>query len=241
MAEPRRFLDVWIIESNTVYREVPFAVVTDWVQQSRLLPDDRVRPSGTAEWFHIGGMPAFVAYLPKVEPFRAEDEAEALEPVQLDIAWKRRRGDEDDDVDMIPLIDISLVLLIFFMMTATVGAGVNALIHTPTVEYKHLLVNPEMVWIGIKDSGKGPVYAIGKGESGSEDLVSNLSEADVLQRLNDKIKGQLVDVRIAADSELPYEVVKKLTVELERRRPKNITATAGVRKIYAEVSEKEGQ
>ncbi len=31
MAEKRRFLDVWIIESNTVYREVPFQVVADWV------------------------------------------------------------------------------------------------------------------------------------------------------------------------------------------------------------------
>ena len=35
----------------------------------------------------------------------------------------RRRDDEDDDVDMIPLIDISLVLLIFFMMTATVAGS----------------------------------------------------------------------------------------------------------------------
>jgi biopolymer transport protein ExbD len=217
--------------------------VTDWVQQSRLLAEDKVRPSGTAEWLQLASFPGLAVYLPKVEPFRAEDQAEALEPVQIDFAWKAARGEADDDVDMIPLIDISLVLLIFFMMTATVGAGVNALIRTPTVEYKHLLVNPEMVWIGIKDSGTGPVYAIGKGESGSEDLVGNLSEADVLQRLDGNIKNnkQLVDVRIAADSELPYEVVKKMTVELERRRPKNITATAGVRKIYAEVSEKEGQ
>ena len=29
MAAKRRFLDVWIIETNTVYREVPFEVVTD--------------------------------------------------------------------------------------------------------------------------------------------------------------------------------------------------------------------
>ncbi len=43
MAEKRRYLDVWIVETNTVYREVPFEVVTDWVQQGRLLADDMLR------------------------------------------------------------------------------------------------------------------------------------------------------------------------------------------------------
>ena len=55
MAEKRRFLDVWIVESNTVYREVPFTVVCDWLQQGRLLEGDHVRPSGTADWKRIAG------------------------------------------------------------------------------------------------------------------------------------------------------------------------------------------
>src|SRR5215472_12249854 len=101
MAAKRRFLDVWIIESNTVYREVPFTVVSDWVQQGRLLADDMLRPSGTAQWFRLGGMPALAAYLPKAVPYRVEDKAEALEQVQIDFAWKRRHEDEDEDVDMI--------------------------------------------------------------------------------------------------------------------------------------------
>ena len=66
MTEKRRFLDVWIIESNTVYREVPFSVVADWVQQGRLLEDDMLRPSGTAEWFRVGGSPEFATYVPRV-------------------------------------------------------------------------------------------------------------------------------------------------------------------------------
>src|SRR5438445_12942528 len=121
-SERRRFLDVWIIDSNTVYREVPYTVVADWVQQGRLLEGDQLRPSGTGEWFSLGSMPAFAAYLPRSEPFRVEDQAEALEPVQSDFAWKQPRPDEDEDVDMIPLIDVSLVLLIFFMMTTTYAA-----------------------------------------------------------------------------------------------------------------------
>src|SRR5438309_6556968 len=123
-SERRRFLDVWILDSNTVYREVPYTVVADWVQQGRLLEGDQLRPSGSSEWFPLGSMPAFTAYLPKSEPFRVEDEAEAREPVEIDFAWRKPRLDEGDDVDMIPRIDVSLVLLIFFMITTTVaGAG----------------------------------------------------------------------------------------------------------------------
>src|SRR5579872_6880707 len=104
MAEPqRRFLDVWIVESNTVYREVPYTVVTDWVQQGRLLDDDRLRPSGTPNWQRLGDIPSFAAFLPKIDPQRVEDQAEALERVEVDFAWKPRHEDDDDDVDMIPL------------------------------------------------------------------------------------------------------------------------------------------
>src|SRR5438270_6714036 len=130
MAEKRRFLDVWIVEGNTVYREVPFTVVADWVQQGRLLENDMLRPSGTKDWFQVGANPTFAAYLPRSEPHRAEDKAEALEPVQLELTWRRRPEDDaDEDVDMIPLIDVSLVLLIFFMMVASVGALAGKEIH----------------------------------------------------------------------------------------------------------------
>ena len=49
MAAKRRFLDVWIVESDTVYREVPYNVVVDWVGQGRLVEDDMLRWSGTAD------------------------------------------------------------------------------------------------------------------------------------------------------------------------------------------------
>src|SRR5262245_33566961 len=118
MSNVKRILDVWIVELNTVYREVPFTVVTDWLQQGRLLADDRVRPAGTEKWYAIAKVPALAAFVPHEEPHRPDDQAEALEPVETGFHWRRGADEEDDDVDMIPLIDISLVLLIFFMMTA---------------------------------------------------------------------------------------------------------------------------
>src|SRR5438477_852521 len=132
MAEKRQ-LDVWILETKMVYREVPYTVVTDWVQQGRLLESDMVRTSGSEKWVPLVSLPDFAVYLPKPEPFRAEDKAEALEPVEVDFSWKRPAPEEEGDVDMIPLIDVSLVLLLFFMMTASVAA--TALVDTPEAHY----------------------------------------------------------------------------------------------------------
>ena len=83
MAEKRRFLDVWIVESNTVYRRCRSTVVTDWVQQGRLLEPTtssgrRAPPSGS----RLGDSPSFAAYLPRPSRYAADDQAEALEPVQ---------------------------------------------------------------------------------------------------------------------------------------------------------------
>ena len=134
MAEKRRFLDVWLTEPNTVYREVPYTVVADWVQQSRIQPDDMLRPSGTAQWFRVGDSPEFKPYIPTREAVSVEDEASAREDIVLDFRWKKRRDEGEDDVDMIPLIDVSLVLLVFFMLTSTVADAGSLIPGIPKTE-----------------------------------------------------------------------------------------------------------
>jgi hypothetical protein len=36
MAKKPQVFDVWVVETNTVYKQVPYTVVTDWAQQGRL-------------------------------------------------------------------------------------------------------------------------------------------------------------------------------------------------------------
>ncbi len=50
MAEEQHLLDVWVVEANVVYKDVPFAVVVDWVRQGRLLANDKVRQAGQGDW-----------------------------------------------------------------------------------------------------------------------------------------------------------------------------------------------
>jgi biopolymer transport protein ExbD len=236
MAEKRRYIDVWVVETNTVYKEVPYTVVADWVQQGRVLDNDKLRPSGTSEWFSVGTMPAFAAYLPKTEPFRAEDQAEALERVEVDFAWRPARGDEDDDPDMIPLIDVSLVLLIFFMMTATVASSAG-LINTP-VARAGFEFNSEInkIWVGIDlGSDNEPIYSLGTATGAADKNDQGLSESELLQHLRGRLdRSQRVDVTVRAHQRLPYEVVRRLTEAVEGFRAQGL-----VGKVYAEVREGE--
>ncbi len=228
--------DVWLLTSQRVYRAVPFDVLTDWLQQGRVTADDKVRPSGQGEWKSVGEARAFAAFLPSAEPRSADDAAEAFEPVHMAaLPIRRRYDDDDDDVDMIPLIDISLVLLIFFMMTATVAIS-GADIETPTLYHgSQLTTGSDAIWLG---ADKGPdgaaVYSIGTGNAPAKDEDRSLTLAQVVERLKVEVKKMRgVPVRIAGHRGLPFGAVQVLTAEVEKLR-----GPGGVTEIKAEVSER---
>jgi biopolymer transport protein ExbD len=223
----RRFLDVWIIETNTVYREVPFTVVVDWIQQGRLVEDDMLRPSGTAQWYKLGGMPQFAAYLPRSEPFRAQDQAEALEPVEVEFRWKRPVRDDDDDVDMIPLIDVSLVLLIFFMMIST-AASAASFVQTPSTDFVSNAADRKF-WVGINsdEHGEPTGYLVGSGDT---KLAETKDWNEFVAALDQHLKaaGGPVDVTVLAHKNLDFDVEVSVLVELEKRHARISSKHLGV-------------
>ncbi len=217
MADPKKFFDVWFVQkNNTVYKEVPFHVVTDWAQQARLSADDMLKPSGTANWFKLGTLPLFQAYLPQPN----QTIGDPLEPIELDFNWKPHVPDDDDDVDMIPLIDISLVLLIFFMMTTTVAS--ISRIAVPTMEDPvKIETGRDVLRIDIDMVNGAPLYAIGKGTAAPKDEDANLrDEAALVERLRNMVATYLdaPKARIAAHGDLPYEIVEQVMKELDRLR-----------------------
>jgi biopolymer transport protein ExbD len=237
MPAKRRSFDVWIVETNAVYTRVPYTVVSDWLQQGRLLEEDKLRPAGAGDWVRLDALPEFAPYFPKSDPHRADDRAEALVPVQVDFTWKPRVEDGDEDVDMIPLIDVSLVLLIFFMMTATVATAGSFFINTPEARYgTQTMGDLGMLWIGIERGVDGKeVYSLGHGDQAPREGNQRMTEEHLLERLDEALDTErLGDVTIKADRDLPYEVVKRLTVALEVRKAKG-----RVRRTFAGVSERE--
>jgi biopolymer transport protein ExbD len=235
MASKRKYFDVWIVETDAVYRQVPYTVVADWIQQGRLLEEDMLRSAGGSEWARLETLPELAPYLPKSDPHRADDQAEALERVQIDFKWRNRAEEGDEDVDMIPLIDVSLVLLIFFMMTATVATAGGLFINTPEAHNAHSTSDPRIIWIGIERADGKELYALGLGDRPVKQEDQKLTEDGLLERLDQLLAAEPVaDVNIKADRELPYEVVKRMTVALEVRK-----ARGQIRKTFAGVSERE--
>lgn len=250
----QRLLDVWILDSNTVFRGVPFHVIADWLQQGRLLAEDRVSLAGGKKWLPLIEVSAFQPYLPEKDALAAEDEAEALEPVDMGLGWRKLRGEEDDDVDMIPLIDISLVLLIFFMMTAAISADVFSPIRTPSAKHQVLEISKDMLWVGV--DSKSLAGAVEKGGDGKplpwvsfgddkDTLLKPTTNLEDLRRTMEtylKNKEGLIKIRIRGDVDLPLEVVQGVQGEIQGWE-KSMQGAPGPGRmpmaflIYAEVSE----
>jgi biopolymer transport protein ExbD len=228
--------DLWLTAAQRVYRGVPYEVLADWLQQGRVAPNDRIRTAGKGDWQMVEDVPTLAVYLPRTMPVVPADRAEALAPVELDIAVQRRRADEDEDVDMIPLIDISLVLLIFFMMTTTVAVGGSG-VDVPKTRFATLNADRTAFWVAVDFGATSePVYSLGEGNtvaSAGEDKLSLTELVDrIKSRLTKREAGQAVSVRIAANHRMPFETVRALTNELNKLRP------LGLVEIKAEVAER---
>jgi biopolymer transport protein ExbD len=222
MATDTRFFDVWIVERNTVYQKVPFTVVADWLQEGRLIETDRVRPSGTTVWQKLAEHPLLLAYLPRAETGHAEDAAEALKEVELDFPGQPKEPD-DDDVDMIPLIDVSLVLLVFFMMTAQ-NLMTSSPVKNPEARRAET-ANPKGVLnIGMMAPTAAIEYYVGDSYKPEEMLRTPdqvVEKVKVQLKLNPRLK-----VILQCDRQINYDKVQELTIKLEK---------AGVGKLQVKV------
>jgi biopolymer transport protein ExbD len=216
MPENRRLLDIWIVETNTAYGAVPFETVANWLQQGRLLAEDHVRPTGKEEWFKIGSVRALALYLPQSQPQRIEDKAEALEPVEAELSWRHPGDEEEDDPDMIPLIDVTLVLLIFFMMTAAIQSGMFGPIDTPPATYQTASIKEGTYFVAVDKDPEGRVrYGLGRDEK--ELQPSQPEIMPVLSRLKKELEQVYGDVHVSlrVDRQLRIEVVKGVTLDLQ--------------------------
>jgi biopolymer transport protein ExbD len=233
------FFDVWLVHGNSVYRAVPYEVVTDWIQQGRVLEDDKIRPAGSEKWFALAEVPAFSAFIPKPDMLRTDEQSEALQPLETAFSWSHKGEEGDQDVDMIPLIDVSLVLLIFFMLTSAVA--VSSRIKVPQAEGLVQLGDEKVkrIWIGINYLGpdQPPSYSISvnsdeaKEGSGS----SGLNKEETLRRVDEIITAQapVPEIRVAAHRKLSFDLVKDLAVALEKYK-----ADGKVHNIRTEIGDK---
>lgn len=224
MSEPTAStFDVWFTKTNQVLTKVPYNVVTDWLSQGKLGVADRVRPSGPGEFATVADSPDLADYVPRDEPGRPQDLAEALEPLDSELALAREKEEDDDDPDMIPLIDVSLVLLIFFMMTTAVSSLTPVNVpETFSGSDEKSEVFEFRVEFEPKSKEKVTYNLIPPG--GAPDAVGVPTPDAVIGRFKEKLKTHKGPIRvcIAADGDVPSRATAGLIEALEKLRQNNV-------------------
>ncbi|WP_439631137.1 ExbD/TolR family protein [Gemmata sp.] len=234
MAKPPKAFDVWFVTANTVYKGVPYHVVADWTQQGRLGATDMVRPAGTeAEWARVDAQDGLTDYLPRPTAVRtvwAEAESAAGpdptppgEPIELpepEPGPAAPRIEDDDEVDMIPLIDISMVLLVFFIIIR--AAGALAPVDVPEMRYAgELASDPFAITINVDKADEFTVvYSVRVGQNPARPDHDRLPTPEAAIAALDALlleAQQPPEVRIACRKDLPNDRVTELQLELEPR------------------------
>lgn len=156
--------------------------------------------------------------------------AEGMIPRDVEELFERseaplfRRTDDDEEVDMVPLIDISMVLLVFFIMIRATGA--LAPVDVPEMRYAGTLAaDPEAVTIVIDKYDEERVYyAVRHGKNAPKPSHDLLPTYEAALRALDEILATVSrppEVRVACHKDLPYERIVELQPELEARHKKN--------------------
>jgi biopolymer transport protein ExbD len=231
---PPKSFDVWFVAANTVYRGVPYQVVADWTQQGRLSAADQLRPAGSSDpWKKVEDWDLFADYLPRASPAAAASPAEPgtappaeiPEPPVDELRTRRQRGYDEDDVDMIPLIDISMVLLVFFIIVSATGA--LSPVDVPDMRYAgELAADTEAITISIETASETDVYySVRVGPLAPRPEYARLPNPEAAIAALDTLLAELTrppTVRVACEKALPSERVLELARELKKRMDRRL-------------------
>lgn len=122
--------------------------------------------------------------------------------------FRRRKKQDDPEINLVSMIDILLVLIIFLMLTTTYTKFSGAKIDLPTAEPSVSPAKPESVEIGISISGTLFVNAEALPDSRIETVASTLksntgNNTDAIIVINADAKAphqSVIDVMQAAQS-----------------------------------------
>lgn len=169
-----------VIEGLTVEQ------VAEGLRESSWEPTDEVRGPGEPEWRALENHPQFAELAFELEPPR------------------RVEGDDETRLDMNPLIDVCLVLLIFFMLTTTYAAlqkylestGITAKPLPGTPKLTQTQVNELAIKVSAKMEGDKPVIRV-------EDKVVEID--DLAKKLKELAKSsKKANVWLDIDDKVPY-------------------------------------
>ncbi|QDT43184.1 Biopolymer transport protein ExbD/TolR [Gimesia alba] len=145
-----------------------------------------------------------------------------------DDGWKKKSttGGGGDDLDITPMIDVTFLLLIFFMVTSTMQATQDS--DVPVARHG----------VGVDTRGSSIVLVHNDGNGLNGTSVVEFKEAgnavevtleELTARIRERVQGGVMDVIIKADRGVPHGFVQEVT--------RAVTEVDGV-KFYIGIEEK---
>ena len=111
----------------------------------------------------------------------------------------RKRRTEEPEINLIPFIDVLLVILIFLMLTTTYSKFTEMVLPLPTADTEQLRARPKEVIVSIAADGR---YAVGK------DALQDRSVEGIASALTRHAPaGKDSIVIISADANAPHQSV----------------------------------
>ena len=200
MAKPA--MELKLVSLDKTYGSVPFDTLMRMATEGRLVVADLVRRPGAAQWTPVGEVPALAAALPQQTDAAGDDTGGD--------AWTMRlpRQEEDTEMDMTPMIDVTFQLLIFFMLTNALANPVP--IATPEALHGRGVTIEGQQLILIDEAG---AYYLGD-EVAPANAVASL-DALVAEVGDNARKAELpMDVIVNAHGQTKHRPVRELVERL---------------------------
>ena len=206
----RKAMHLRIVSQNKLMGPLPLDVLVQMAAEGRICAEDLVRPGGSRTWLHVTEVPELAARLaasPVAEPSPPlDDDADLAEAgdARAPLRIGRRRRYEEAAMDMAPMIDVTFLLLIFFMLT-------NSLANQAAMAV------PEAVHgRGVNLEGRQLVLVDQNGTYYLGDTADEKSAADSLDALvaevqkNAQASEVALDVIVSAHRDVKHRHVRQL-------------------------------
>jgi biopolymer transport protein ExbD len=117
--------------------------------------------------------------------------------------FRRGKGREDPEINLIPFIDVLLVILIFLMVTTTYSKFTALQITLPTADAEKAIEQPYEINVGVDPQGR---YAINNSRIASRDAAGLAAELNSATKSKGSSKKDAVII-INADATAAHQSV----------------------------------
>jgi len=205
-------LELKIVSLDRVYGPVSLEQLVRLAAEGRVCAQDLVRKAGAQTWHRVADVPAIAASLPQ-EPIR-KSLAAGSDSVDLGLdadsgrITPRPRQQDEATMEMAPMIDVTFLLLIFFMLT-------NSLANPSPMDVPKAMHGRGVTLEGqqlILIDGQGKYYL---GDNAAQDnLVESLDSLVVEVQNNASSSEAALDVIVSAHIQAKYSQIREMVERL---------------------------